>query len=469
MSLDFNKEQRIVCLSLIAAMVFGFYLRMHNIAVDGLWLDEVFSVGTSDPDNSLLDVCRRTLGDVHPAFYQIVLWVVYKVFGFGEMVGRYLSVAFGVLLIPAIYFLGRQLFSQHVGLIAAWLAAINFYLVTYSQETRSYELLVLLTTVSFVLFNAAARKPDIKNIVAYALIAAMLVNTHYFGFLPVAAQAALLLVMLVQSPFDKVLWYKFGVAGFFVILTLLPSSLYMWANIERQEFWIPTPNDKFFLELFGLYFGGLSLSMIFAALLVVGLARLIVDENEKEVFWFFMVWVMVCTVIPYVRSIYFQPVLTMRNMIVLLPAVLLLLAYAISLSKSRKAQGCLGIIVLCFSMTPIYTEYKPVYTLENQLKPRSQVRQAVEFIAGGCVECRIYTNFEVYFKLLGYSLKVYSVDKMKDDFVSGDRPVVFYVATTRGDWSPGDSYMRKYNFRLVEENIIGDTPVRKYEALPAMK
>lgn len=470
MNLDSGKEQKIVYLSLIAAMVFGLYLRMHNIALDGLWLDEAFSVATSGPDNSLLDVCRRTLRDVHPAFYQVVLWGVYKVFGFGEMVGRYLSVVFGVLLIPVMYFLGRQLFSQYVGLIVAWLATINFYLITYSQETRSYSLLVLLTTASFVLFIAAVRKPEIKNLVAYTLISAMLVNTHYFGFLPVAAQVMLFLIVLIKSPLDKVLLYKFGAAGVFVCLSLLPSAFYIWTNFERQGFWIPKPNDRFFLDLFVLYFGGLSLSVLCAALLVIGLARLAADENKKEVLLFLMVWLLVCTVVPYARSVYFEPVLTMRNMIVVLPVMLLLLAYAIDLFKSRKAQGCLGIFILCFSMTPIYTEYKPVYTLENQMRPISQLREAVRFMADECVGCPVYALgdavFEVCFKLLGYSLRVYSVEDMKKDLMSVKRPDFFYVAVSRADWRPSDDDMKRYNFRLVGENIIGDTPVRKYESLP---
>ena len=189
--MNVKSDGKYLPVSLGAAMLFGCYLRLHNITVDSLWLDEAFSVATSDPDNSFLDVYKRTLIDVHPAFYQCLLWLFYKAFGFGEMTGRYLSVVFGVLLIPSIFYLGEQLFSKRVGLIAAWLVAINFYLVTYSQETRSYALLVLLTTLSFGLFITATRKSNVLNIVIYTLVSAMLVNTHYFGFLPVAAQALL--------------------------------------------------------------------------------------------------------------------------------------------------------------------------------------------------------------------------------------------------------------------------------------
>lgn len=147
MKIDLHRERITICLSLTGAMLFGAYLRLRNITEESLWLDELFSVAVSQPENSFSYVFQQTLNDVHPPFFQIVLWVFYKIFGFGEMIGRYLSAAFGIMLIPAIFVLGRQMFDVRVGLYAAWLAAINFYLIVYSQEIRSYELLALLTTV----------------------------------------------------------------------------------------------------------------------------------------------------------------------------------------------------------------------------------------------------------------------------------------------------------------------------------
>lgn len=92
------------------------------------------------------------MSDVHPPFYQILLWTYYQAVGFGEHTGRYLSAVIGVLLIPSVFLLGRKLFDEQVGLIVAWLAAVNSFLVQYSQETRSYALLSLLTVLSFVIF-----------------------------------------------------------------------------------------------------------------------------------------------------------------------------------------------------------------------------------------------------------------------------------------------------------------------------
>lgn len=70
------------------AVAFGTVLRIYDLLGRSLWYDEVFSVGVSDPENSLSEVFYQTVQDVHPPFYQILLWLVFRVFGYGEWPGR---------------------------------------------------------------------------------------------------------------------------------------------------------------------------------------------------------------------------------------------------------------------------------------------------------------------------------------------------------------------------------------------
>jgi 4-amino-4-deoxy-L-arabinose transferase-like glycosyltransferase len=468
MSIDLSRERTTIFLSLMAAIFFGAYLRLRNIAEDSLWLDELFSVAVSQPDNSFFHVFQQTMKDVHPPFFQLVLWAFYKVFGFGEMIGRYLSAAFGIMVIPVLFIFGRQMFDVRVGLYAAWLAAINFYLITYSQEIRSYELLVLLTIVSFVTFIRAMQTLDGVHVFVYSVMAAMLVSTHYFGFLIVFAQALLVLIGMLESPWGKRRLYRFGLAGLFVLLCAVPQVSYMYSNFGREDFWVPAPNDRFFVDLFILYFGSLPLAVLVAVLLIVAIAKCLGVVKDFRC-CLFVVWAVVCIAIPYLYSLYVRPVLTMRNLIIFLPAILVLLAFALGLFKDRWGRIGLGVLILCFSMTPIFTSFKPVHTFENQLKPVSQMRDVVVALIQTSVQWPMYARqnveFGMFFKLLGSTSNVRGYDQLMHDLLSGELPDHFYYLATQGIALPDENFIKQYGVVLVEMKKTGNTVVLEFKSL----
>ena len=72
--------------------------------------------------------------------YLLVAWPWAKVFGTGEVGLRSLSAGLGVGLVPLIYLCGNELVSRRAGLVAAAFAAVNPFMVWYSQEAREYML-----------------------------------------------------------------------------------------------------------------------------------------------------------------------------------------------------------------------------------------------------------------------------------------------------------------------------------------
>src|SRR5690242_5921335 len=66
---------------------------------------------------------------------------------FGEAGLRSLSALAGVATVPVAYVAARTLVCARVGVIAAALTACNPLLIWYSQDARSYSLLVLLTAL----------------------------------------------------------------------------------------------------------------------------------------------------------------------------------------------------------------------------------------------------------------------------------------------------------------------------------
>src|SRR6202011_1466619 len=101
----------------------------------------------------------------------------------------------GVALIPVIYLLGKELFKQSVGLLAAVLVALNLFQIQYSQEARAYSLVVLLVTNSSLLFVRFLKQQSTTYWIAYVVVSALAVYAHIFAVLVLGAQVASLIFL----------------------------------------------------------------------------------------------------------------------------------------------------------------------------------------------------------------------------------------------------------------------------------
>ena len=87
---------------------------------------------------------KGAAGDIHPPLYYYLLHFWRGVFGSSEFALRSLSAVLGVLLVGLTFLIGRKAFSAGVGLLAAFVAAINPFQIYYSQEARMYMLLAVI-------------------------------------------------------------------------------------------------------------------------------------------------------------------------------------------------------------------------------------------------------------------------------------------------------------------------------------
>ena len=101
--------------------------------------------------------------------------------GNSEFFVRTLSIVFALATIPALYLLGRRLFDSRAGLIAAALLTTNAYFVRYSQEARSYTLMLFLCVLSGLYFLNCLEDPSRRNRIVYILINALAVYAHFFA------------------------------------------------------------------------------------------------------------------------------------------------------------------------------------------------------------------------------------------------------------------------------------------------
>src|SRR3954454_15239591 len=147
----------------------GALLRFVTLDVQSYWLDEVATVnilhhGFGDMLSAV------SAGESTPPLYYIAAWGWSKLFGTGEFGLRSLSALFGTLTIPLAFVLGRDLVGRSTGLVAAALCAFNPLLVWYSQEARSYALMVLLAGLSLLALLRALDDPAPRRLLGWVAV-----------------------------------------------------------------------------------------------------------------------------------------------------------------------------------------------------------------------------------------------------------------------------------------------------------
>jgi 4-amino-4-deoxy-L-arabinose transferase-like glycosyltransferase len=179
--------------ALAGITVLAAVLRFATLDVQSFWFDEAATVGVLDRSfGGMLEAVPR--GESTPPLYYVIAWLWSRPFGLGEVGLRSLSALLGTVTVPVAFLAARELAGARVALWVAALAAVSPFLVWYSQEARSYALLVLLGGLAVWLFARLLRAPRARDAALWALVAALALATHYFALFLVAPQALWLLL-----------------------------------------------------------------------------------------------------------------------------------------------------------------------------------------------------------------------------------------------------------------------------------
>ncbi len=178
--------------AVLALTALGTVLRFAGIGHQGFWFDEgntALLVHLSP--GKMLGLIPQS--ESTPPLYYGIAWVWARLFGYGEAGLRSLSALAGVATIPVVYAATAKLISRRAGVIAAALTACSPLLIWYSQEARSYALLVLLSAVSLLALAYALERPTLRSLTGWAIACAAALATHYYAVLVIVPEAIWLL------------------------------------------------------------------------------------------------------------------------------------------------------------------------------------------------------------------------------------------------------------------------------------
>jgi mannosyltransferase len=171
-------------------------IRFVPLGIQSFHHDEVITVMRVLPGTFGHMLHEVVTSESNPPLYYVLAWGWAKGFGRSEWGIRSFSALVATLTVPVGYAIGRQLSGRRVGLILMGLLAFNPMLIWYSQEARSYALLVFFGAVSFYFFVRVLDTRRGRDLAFWALVSALALCSHYFAFFAVGIEAAWLAAAL---------------------------------------------------------------------------------------------------------------------------------------------------------------------------------------------------------------------------------------------------------------------------------
>lgn len=239
-----SKGQLYVLLSALILLAFG--LRLQGVSASSFWIDEGLtplrsSYGVAEILSNQIIIQEGVTNDTHPPFYYLLVHLSRQWWGESDFSYRYLSVLFGVWLVPVVYQLGRRLESRPVGLLAAALLAISPSQIWYSQEARMYTLLAWLAALgSYALWRAiSGREHLLRWFSFYLFVMGLAFYTHYTALFLIAGQGLFWLGRLWRAGYRRLIGLGLGF-GLLLLIPIIPFTVpRLFTGAETNYFHVP--------------------------------------------------------------------------------------------------------------------------------------------------------------------------------------------------------------------------------------
>jgi uncharacterized membrane protein len=305
----------------ICAILYGLIIRMYP---DGrsLWLDELGSLTISYRWNSFHEMFRNALVyEVNPPLYEIILHYWTGLFGYSDYVVRAPSMLFGIALVGITYLYGRTLFRKRDASVLTALLAVSWGGIYYAHEARSYSLLLLLSTIlmlkslKLITMNNEFSFRDMAEI---SVVGFLICYAHYFGALLYFSNLVILMVFL-NSSRGKILFLSF--------LSMTAFAPWLIINVNHMTTEIASWYSSTLLShVAGGFLNMLTADKyVFFGLVILILYRiffhfpnfLVIVKSRR--FYYLMSVISLALTISVLIHFLYKPIITYRNLIILLP------------------------------------------------------------------------------------------------------------------------------------------------------
>ena len=210
-------------------LLLAFALRTTGLASQELRGDEAFGYFFSLQSPGEIVAQTLALKEPHPvASYWVQHgWLAWA--GDNEFALRFPSAWWSTLAVGLLFALGRRL-ALNAGTTAAGalLLALSPYALWHAQDARMYSMSLALTLATTYLAATFWQRPQLRTAVAYVILAALALQTHYFAAYVLAAQTLVIVGLAIQAR----AWRRFGL--FLVIQAAVAAISLPWFWAARR-------------------------------------------------------------------------------------------------------------------------------------------------------------------------------------------------------------------------------------------
>jgi mannosyltransferase len=323
-----------------------------------LGFDEAASVAiASEHGSSLWSAIGHDGGNM--SGYYVLLHVLIATFGHGLVVLRLPSAIAAAVATAITGSFALRLFDRRVAVAAGLLMAVSLPLVFWGQSARSYALLIALSAGSFLAFVALLEsdRPRVAW-VAYVLCTALALYASLMALLVVAAQ----LLVLVWHRRHGI---RVATALAVIAVCCVPLMILAARRGSGQLFWVPRPNGAGVKQVsLALTSSGLEPSirststtyalMVLTLCVLLAVALAIVVRDRRWPSLVVLSWLTVPLALAVIESLVGPSIFVPRNLLMLLPAVALLLAWGLARFRAGWPLLAALIALRALQLAPAY-------------------------------------------------------------------------------------------------------------------
>lgn len=383
--INFIKENKVLTIILLIAT----FLRFYKINFQSLWMDEIYTMNVTNPENSFGTVITEVNNrEGFPYLYFLLLKVLHTVFGYSPIVTRGLSALLGILSVLAINKLGEKIYNKKTGLFAAAILAFSEYSIFISQDARPYTFYLFFIIISYIGLIEFIKNPTRKNAIKYGIYVGLLLNFNFFGFINVFAQVVSLVLIFSKANFADLIktFKKLIISGVIALVLFIPNVFKLNTLMSFKSSWIPAPTNETLSVILKEFLGNSEITLFLFTAIFIYFIFIIFNDNENNLtkvnhtnnelsFIILLTWVSVFLIVVYLKSYLDTSLYISRYFTSIIPAIFLIFGISLSNIKSNIVKY-LFLMLICIFMFMNLIIARGHYRGPN----KTQFREASEFI-----------------------------------------------------------------------------------------
>ena len=453
----------------------AFFARYYLFDGRESWFDEWHSIYVADPNVTTEETLKRYYGnkgdhflvEFYPNTYLFILKYFFKIFGYIDVNGRWLSLITGTLVVPISIYLTNIFLDIKKTFYAGLIITFNLFLIWQAIEIRAHSILVFTSLVNIALFYKLLENKNYLNIFLYGFVSIFLLSLWPIaGAIFFGKTIFLIKKIFINKVFEKKIFLLFI---FIFVAYLVLNFDYLKLNLSRDFHYTSLYPSFFYNYHFRTFFGSPVLGGIFLitfSFLLIKNLKKIIFSNDKENLLIYIILSSYFLTLLY--TILRASIMSPKYVIFILP--LLIIWICVELNKIKVINLFLVFFTLIFCTIGIknYPIKRPPVTEALKIVKDDKSKY---IITGGISENTVFNNYLTTKKIF-VDENLILLNK-KTDYTKSIKSF-WFICLNNPSFRVGDKILPDekectnfkpidVNFKKMKEIKINEFLLRKYE------